>query len=326
VLDRARGSRALDLLAFASIWLVWGSTFLVIRYAIAGIPPFLMCALRLLAAGAALLVWARLRGDAWPRGREWVNASLVGILLPGVGNSAVTLGVAHLPGGLVALLVSTIPLWMGLFASIGPNAEPPGRQGAAGLVLGFAGIALLIGPGLVSGHDATHSPLWVLVPIGGSLSWAWGSLWSRRARLPRSPLASTGVGLTAAGLGLLLVSGGAGEVARWDVTHVPWSAWAALAYLSAFGSVLGFTAYLYLLGRVAPAKVATYAFVNPIVAMGLGLLFAGETLSTRTLIAAAVVLAAVWLITTAPPATRRVPAPEPEPAPSGPGAARARRA
>ena len=128
--DRPRGSRALILLAFASIWFVWGSTFLVIRYAIDGIPPLLMCGMRLLSAGLVLLVWAGLRGDARPRGREWVNASLVGILLPGVGNTAVTFGVAHLPSGLVALLLATIPLWMGLFSTFGPNGEAPGRQAA----------------------------------------------------------------------------------------------------------------------------------------------------------------------------------------------------
>ena len=302
--DHPRGSRALELLAFASIWFVWGSTFLVIRWAIDGIPPFLMCGLRLFSAGLALLVWAHVRGDAWPRGREWVNASLVGILLPGVGNTAVTVGVAHLPSGLVALLVATIPLWMSLLSAIGPHAEPPGRQAALGLGLGFAGIALLIGPGLFGSPSGPFEALWMLVPIAGSLSWSWGSLWSRRARQPRSPLVSTGVGLTASGLALLVLSAAVGDLAGWQPAAVPASAWIATAYLSVFGSVLSFTAYLYLLGRVAPAKVATYAFVNPIVAMALGLVFAGETLSGRTLTAAAIVLVAVWLITTARPAER----------------------
>jgi drug/metabolite transporter (DMT)-like permease len=300
--ERPRGSRALLLLAFASTWFVWGSTFLVIRWAIDGIPPLLMCGLRLASAGGVLLVWARLRGDVWPRGREWVNAALVGILLPGVGNTSVTIGVAHLPSGLVALLLATIPLWMGLFSTIGPLAQPLARQAVLGLWLGFAGIALLIGPGLLGSEHASFEPLWTLVPLAGALSWGWGSMWSRSAHQPRSPLVSTGVGLTAAGVALLVLSAAAGEVASWRPASVPASAWIATAYLSVFGSVLGFTAYLYLLGRVAPAKVATYAFVNPIVAMVLGLVFLGETLSARTLSAAAVVLASVWLITTARPA------------------------
>jgi len=296
--------RTLSMLAFASIWFVWGSTFLAIRVAIGGIPPVLMCAFRLLSAGFALLAWARLTGVAWPRGIEWRNAALVGVLLPGVGNVSVTIGVAHVPSGLVALLVSTIPLWMALLAAFGPEAQPPGRQALMGLVLGFAGIALLIGPGLIPGHDAGLSPFWALVPVAGSLSWSWGSLWSRRAQLPRSPMMSTGVGLVAAGVGSLLLALAEGDFHRWNAAATPPGAWLALAYLAAFGSVLGFSAYLYLLRHHPPSVVATYAFVNPIVAMFLGFLFGGESLTPRTLAAAAVVLAAVLLITTAPPAVR----------------------
>jgi drug/metabolite transporter (DMT)-like permease len=315
---RGASPRALLLLAFASIWFVWGSTFLVIRHAIADIPPILMCGIRLASAGLLLLAWARARGEAWPRGGEWRNAALVGILLPGIGNTAVTLGIGHVPSGLVALLVSTIPLWMGLLSSLGPEAEPPGRRAAVGLALGFAGIALLIGPGLVTGRDATLSPFWALVPVAGSLSWAWGSLWSRRVALPRSPLVSTGIGLLASGLALLVVSLAVGDFASWRPGEVGWGAWASVAYLSVFGSVLAFTAYVYLLARVEPAKVATYAFVNPIVAMLLGFAFGGETLSPRTLVAAAVVLAAVWLITTAPAA--RAGSPRGAGVPAGTGA------
>ena len=302
--EASRHERALVPLAFASIWLVWGSTFLAIRYAIAGIPPVLMCALRLLAAGVALVAWARASGARWPRGGEWWNAALVGVLLPGVGNLSVTVAEAHVPSGLVALLVSTIPLWMALLGSWGPHAEPPGRQALGGLVMGFAGIVLLIGPGLAGARGAALSPLWALLPVAGSLSWAWGSLWSRRARLPASPHMSTGVGLVAGGVGALLLALARGDLARWNAAATPAASWAALAYLAAFGSVLGFSAYLYLLRRLAPAMVATYAFVNPIVAMFLGFLFGGESLSARTLAAAAVVLAAVLLITTAPPAPR----------------------
>ena len=296
--------RVLSLLSFLAIWLFWGSTFLAIRYAIVGIPPVLMCGLRLLSAGLALVVWARVTGIAWPRGVEWRNASLVGLLLPAIGNVSVTLAVAHVPSGIVALLVSTIPLWMALLASFGADPQPPGRQALVGLGLGFGGIALLIGPGLVTGHDATLSPFWALVPVVGSLSWAWGSLWSRRARLPRSPMMSTGVGLVAGGVAALGVALAEGDFHGWNASATPASAWLALAYLAVFGSVLGFSAYLHLLRRHPPAVVATYAFVNPIVAKFLGFLLAGESLSPRTLAAAAVVLAAVLLITTAPPAAR----------------------
>src|SRR5262249_52341435 len=159
-----------------SLWLFWGSTFLAIRYAVVGIPPVLMCSLRLLSAGAALLVWARAAGLAWPRGREWRNAALVGVLLPGIGNVSVTLAEAHVPTGLTALLLSTIPLWVALLASFGRDGAPPSRRALLGLVLGVTGIALLVGPGLVTGHDAILSPTWALVPVLASFTWAWGSL------------------------------------------------------------------------------------------------------------------------------------------------------
>ncbi|HEY6195908.1 MAG TPA: EamA family transporter [Candidatus Eisenbacteria bacterium] len=316
----SRHERLRILLAFACIWFIWGSTFLAIRYAIVDIPPLLMCGLRLVVAAVLLLGYAIATGAAWPRGREWRDAALVGLLLPGIGNVAVTIGVAHVPSGLVALLVATIPLWMALLGSFGPNAAPPGRQAMLGLVIGFVGIVLLLGPGVAGGHQAPIQPGWALVPVLGSLSWAWGSLWSRRAVMPRSPLMSTAVGLAAAGVAVLLVSAGTGDLGRWSFAATRAPAWAALAYLAVFGSVIGFGAYLHLLRHVSPPIVATYAFVNPIVAMALGWAIGGESLGPRTLTAAAVVLAAVVLITTARPAPRGVSAPV------GAGAVPARRA
>ena len=303
----ARHDRLRVLLSFACIWFIWGSTFLIIRYAITDIPPLLMCGFRLALAGVLLLAYAAATGALWPRGIEWRNAALVGVLLPGIGNGAVTLGVAHVPSGLVALLVATIPLWMALLSSFGRHAAPPSRQAGLGLVLGFAGIALLLAPGVGAHRSAPIEPVWALVPVLGSFSWAWGSLWSRRAVMPRSPLMSTAVGLTAAGAVLVLLAALVGDFGHWSFasTHAP--AWAALLYLAVFGSVFGFGAYLYLLRRVAPAVVATYAFVNPIVAMALGWAFAGEALTPRTFSAAAMVLVAVVLITTAPAMARAEP-------------------
>lgn len=296
---RRRGVLAKVVLAFVSIWFIWGSTFLAIRIAIAHIPPLLMCGVRLLSAGALLLAWARATGAPWPRGAEWRNAAAVGLLLSAIGNGSVTLGVMRVPSGLVALLVSTIPLWMALFASLGRHGTRPGAQAIAGLALGFVGITLLIGPGLLDVRRAEFSPLWALIPVAGSLSWAWGSLWSRRVAMPRSPLLSTGVGLLAGGVVLMLASALAGEFARFSPAQVTPGSLAALAYLSVFGSVVGYSAYLYLLRTVPPAVVSTYAFVNPIVAMALGWAFVNEALTPRTLVAAVVVIAAVVLITTA---------------------------
>jgi len=315
---RERGILAKVLVAFAAIYLIWGSTFLGIRIAIESLPPMLMAAARLLAAGLLLVAWARVTGAAWPRGVELRNAALVGILLPAIGNGAVTLGTTHVPSGLVALMVATIPLWMALFASFGEGAVRPSGRGLAGLVLGFAGIALLLGPALADAAHADFPAAWALIPIVGALSWSWGSLWSRRVRMPASPLATTGVGMLVGGVFLLLVSAGAGEFARFDPARVTWASAGALAYLAVFGSVIGFSAYLYLLRTVPPGTVATYAFVNPVVAMALGWVFAHEKLAPRTLGAAALVVAAVALITTAKPGrpVRAKAAAESAPAPS----------
>ena len=298
---RERGLLVKVLVAFAAIYFIWGSTFLAIRIAIDTIPPLLMCAARLLSAGALMLVWARLRGETWPHGIEWRNAALVGVLLPGIGNGSVTLGETHVASGLVALLVATIPLWMALLAAFGAAAVRPRPQAAAGLLIGFAGIALLIGPGIAGSGAHAGSPLWALIPVAGSLSWAWGSLWSRGARMPRSPFMSTGFGLLAGGALLAVLGSAAGEWARFDPARVTAGSVAALAYLSVFGSVVGFTAYLYLLRTVPPSIVSTYAFVNPIVALTLGAVFAGEVLSARTLSAAALVIVSIVLITTTRP-------------------------
>ncbi len=296
---RERGILAKVLVAFACIWFIWGSTFLAIRIAIETLPPLLMCAVRLLSAGLVLLAWARATGAPWPKGAELRNAAIVGVLLPAFGNSSVTLATVAVPSGLVALLVATIPLWMALLASFGRDAVRPSAQAIAGLLLGFGGIALLLGPSLANAARAEFPAAWALVPIAGAFVWAWGSLWSRRVRMPSSPLASTGVGMLAGGALVLLASGAIGEFARFDAAGVTWPSLAALAYLSVFGSVVGFSAYLYLLRHVPPAMVATYAFVNPIVAMTLGWAFAGEALSGRSLTAGALVVVAVALITTA---------------------------
>lgn len=296
---KARGLLPLVLVSFAAIWFVWGSTFLAIHWAIADMPPLVMCGLRLLLAGILLLAWAVVTRAPWPRGAEWGNAAVVGLMLPAAGNGSVTVGTGHLPSGIVALLLATIPLWMALLASVGPRAVPPPPRALFGLVLGFAGILLLIGPGLLDAAHAEFSPWWALVPVMGALSWAWGSLWSRRVAMPGSPLMSTAVGMTAGGLALLVLATFAGEWPRFDVARIGARAWGSLIYLSVFGSVLAFSAYLFLLQHVRPEKVATYAFINPIVAMILGWTLAGEVMSARTLLAGAIVVVAVALITTA---------------------------
>jgi len=294
-----RGTLARVLLAFAAIYLIWGSTFLAILVAISTIPPLTMCAARLLSAGAIMLAWARLRGEPWPHGAEWGRAALVGVLLPGLGNGSVTMGETHVASGLVALLLATIPLWMATIAAFGPKPVRPGPQVLAGLLLGFGGTVLLVAPGVAGAGAAAVSPLWALIPVAGAFSWAWGSLWSRRVKLPASPVVSTGVGLVAGGVLIAAFGGLAGEWSHLDPSRITAGSIGALAYLSVFGSVVGFSAYLFLLRRVSPAIVSTYAFVNPVVAMVLGTVFAGETITPRMRVAAVLVVASVALITLA---------------------------
>ena len=314
---RERGLFVRVALAFLTIYLVWGSTFLGIRIAIDSIPPVLMCALRLGFAGVLMVLWARLRGGAWPRGREWGNAAVVGVMLPAFGNGGVTLGETRVPTGLVALLVGSIPLWMALLAWLGPHGVRPAPAVLLGLAIGFAGIGLLLGPGAFGARGANTFG-WAVIPVAGSLSWAWGSLFSRRARLPASAFMGTGIGLLAGSLLLFAVSAALGEYAHFDPSRVATRSLLALAYLSIVGTVLGFSAYLFLLRTVSPTLVSTYAFVNPIIAMVIGGVFAGEHLTRRALVAAVCVVASVVLITLsrlrapAGASTTRSPAPERE--------------
>jgi drug/metabolite transporter (DMT)-like permease len=310
VVDRLRGASPLVLAAFAVVYLVWGSTFLAIRMALDTIPPFALNGLRLSSAGACMLLWALLRREPWPNARAARNAIVTGLLLPTVGNTAVTLGTTHVPSGLVALLVGSIPLFMaalGALGAAGPRTSIRPRQWA-GLLAGFAGIGLLVASKPARHDVAMHGwepVLWALVPVLGSLSWAWGSLWSRRVEMPASPVISTGLGLAVGGAAMLAGSVASGDWARLDVSRVSATAWAALAYLSVFGSVLGFSAYLFLLRRVSPTMVSTYAFVNPVVAMLLGLAFAGERFTPLALGASGLIVAAVAILVTTPAATAR---------------------
>ncbi len=310
MVDRLRRAAPLVLVAFAVVYLVWGSTFLAIRVALHGFAPFLLNGLRLSSAGLAMLAWAAARREPWPTPRVALNSIATGLLLPTVGNTSVTLAETHVPSGLVALLVGSIPLFMALLGAIGAAgpATPVRRRQWLGVLLGIAGVAMLVAskPARNDVHMSGWEPvLWALVPIAGSLSWAWGSLWSRRVEMPASPVISTGLGLSVGGVALLAIAAARGDVARFDPAAVSASAWLALGYLSVFGSIAGFSAYLFLLRRASPTLVSTYAFVNPVVAMLLGWAFAGESLAPMTLAAAVLVVGAVAVIVTAPPAVAR---------------------
>lgn len=286
--------------AFAAVYVVWGSTYLAIRFAIDTLPPFLMAGVRFLIAGAVLFGFARLRGAPWPSWAQWRSAALIGGMLLLGGNGGVVWAERTVPSGIAALLVASEPLWIVLLDWLPPRPARPTGRVLLGLGVGFAGVALLIAPWSSSNGEAGAAavdPVGAIVIVLAAASWAAGSLYSRRAELPASPLASTGSQMLTGGVLLTLTGLGAGEAARFDPAAVSLGSVAALVYLIVFGSLVAFTAYAWLMRHVAAPKVATYAYVNPVIAVVLGWLLAGEPIGPRTLVAAAVIVGAVALLT-----------------------------
>jgi drug/metabolite transporter (DMT)-like permease len=296
--NKKHASRAEIMAAFASIYVIWGSTYLAISYAIRTIPPFLMGGARFLVSGALLYAWARTRGANRPTRLHWRNAVVAGGFLLLGGNGAVMWAEQVVPSGLTALLVSILPFWLVIIEWVRPPRTRPTAAVLIGLVLGFIGIVVLVGPGNVGGHGNV-SPVGALVLILGSLSWAIGSFWSRDAELPDSGILTTGMEMLGGGVLLVIVGALTNEFSHLDIHAISRPSAIGLGYLVVFGSLLGFTSYIWLLDKVSPAHLGTYAYVNPIVAVLLGWAIAGETLSVRTGVAAAIVICAVALITTA---------------------------
>ena len=294
----ARASRSQILAAFASIYIIWGSTYLAIRYAVQTIPPFLMGGLRFVISGALLYAWSRYRGAARPSRIHWRNAIIAGGFLLVGGNGAVVWAEQFVPSGMTALLVSILPFWLVIIEWVRPPRRRPATAVLIGLIIGFIGIVVLVGPGNLGGHGDVR-PIGAVVLILGSLSWAIGSFFSRDAELPQSGLLTTGMEMLGGGALMLVVGAVSGEFSHFEIRHVSTASAIGLLYLVTFGSLLGFTSYIWLLDKVSPARLGTYAYVNPIVAVVLGWAIASERLSFRTAIAAAIVICAVALITTA---------------------------
>jgi drug/metabolite transporter (DMT)-like permease len=288
------GSRARLLAAFASLWLIWGSTYLAIRLAIETLPPLLMSGVRFLVAGVLLYVWMRRRGEPRPTAPQWRAASLIGALLLLFGNGGVAWAEQTIPSGLAALIVAIVPAWMVLFDWFG-GASRPRPAVVGGLALGFVGVGVLVGPEDLFGGTAVD-PVGALVICVGTIAWASGSIYSRRAALPQSPQMTTAIQMLWGG-GWLVVAGLlTGEAARIDPSGVSLRSAAAWAYLVIFGSIIAYGAYVYLLRHTEPAKASTYAYVNPVIAVLLGWLIADEPMGPRVLIAVAIIIPAVALI------------------------------
>jgi len=296
--------------ATVSLWLIWGSTYLAILWAMKTLPPFLMAGARFLAAGAVLFLWGKLRGAPWPRAVEWRSTLVIGAFLMLVGNGGVVYAESRLPTGLAALLIATVPLWMVVLEALRPGGKKPNARTLAGVAIGLVGVGILMARGSHTVESAID-PIGVASCLAAALCWSLGSIYSRRAPLPQSPPLTVGMEMLCGGALLMLLGCVHGEVGTLDLAAVSTRSWAALAYLGVMGSLVGFSAYIFLLRETTPAVATTYAYVNPVVAVLLGWAFAGESITGRTIAAMAVIVGAVVLITL-PSGPRRGPQTEVE--------------
>lgn len=290
------GATAL-VLAFAAVYLIWGSTYLAIRFAIETMPPLGMASVRFLIAGSLMLAWSRSLGIPLPTGRQWRDGAVAGTLLLAGGNGAVVVAEQWVPSGLVALIVATVPLWLvALDAVFGSRARPSART-TVGLVAGFVGVGVLAGsPGV--GAGGAGEVFGMILVLCGSLAWAAGSLFSRYMTNPPRPRMLVAIQMLSGGSVLGVMAILAGEASGFSVSDVSGRSWLAFVYLILAGAIVGYVAYIWLLTVVPPSRVGTYAYVNPVVALFLGWAFAAEPLTFRSMVAAAIILASVVVITT----------------------------
>jgi drug/metabolite transporter (DMT)-like permease len=291
-------SVVLLIVAFAAVYILWGSTYLGIKYVIETLPPLISAGARFLLAGATLFIVGRFSKDyEKPTLTEWRSSAVVGTLLFLGGNGGVVIAEHHITSGLAALLVATEPFWVVLLSWLWLKGARPDWRVALGLLMGFAGVYFLMAGGAVRAGGATNQLFGMILVIAAGLCWATGSIYGVRAPASKSPILASGMQLLAGGSSLLLVGTLMGEWTGFEISVVSRHSWFALAYLLVFGSLIAFTAYSWLLKNARPAMVATYAYVNPVVAVILGWAIAGESFTGRTLLGAGVIVGSVVLIT-----------------------------
>lgn len=295
---QALSFRTRMIIAFTAVYLIWGSTYLAIRFTIETLPSYLSAGVRFLLAGLILYAFARFKKrEPAPKKEHWRSAYIAGgFLLLGC-NGSVVWAERYVPSGLAALIVAIIPLWMVLLEWWWYKTERPSKGVFIGIGTGFLGMWLLMSPGLLRvGAHSIHL-VGTIVLLLASLSWAIGSVYSRNASFPRSPLLSTAMQMIGGGVLLVITGVLVGEYSHFNIMSISVKSVGALIYLIIFGSLIGFTAYLWLLNNVGVTRTSTYAFVNPVVAIFLGWALAGEKLDIQTVIAAFFVLVAVIVIT-----------------------------
>jgi drug/metabolite transporter (DMT)-like permease len=300
-------------LALWTVYIVWGSTYLAIRVVVhpsdgEGLPPLLAAGVRFCLAGLIMLAFTVRRpapdGRPDPLGpRQWGAAAVVGVALLLGGNGLVSIAEKHVASGPAAVIIATVPIWATLLGAT-MGHERIGKRHAVGLLLGFAGVAVLV----VGSGGGRLSAVGVVELVLAALCWSAGSVWSRTAPMPRRPLVMTGMEMLCGGIGCVVAGLASGELSSVHLSAVPARTWLSVGYLVVFGSMLAYTAYVWLLGNAPLSLVTTYAYVNPLVAVLLGVVLLGEVFTARTAVATVVIVAGVALIVSKPRTSR--PAPE----------------
>lgn len=283
-------------IALLALYTVWGSTYLAIRFAVETIPPFMHASLRFLISGAILYIWRRAAGDPAPTLGNWKSTAIVGAALLLGGNGLVAWAEQSVPSSIAALMIATSPFWLTLFEYLRAGGTRPTWQAILGLVVGFAGVFLLIGPAEVTGADQSFDTFGTILLLLAPFFWSLGSIYAKGADMPKSTLMSTGMQMLTGALALFLVSLFKGELSGFSFGLISMRSWLALLYLITFGSLIGFVSYGWLLHNAPISLVSTYAYVNPVVAVFLGSLLADEPLNGRILLAAAIIIGSVVLI------------------------------
>jgi drug/metabolite transporter (DMT)-like permease len=287
------------LLAFAMIYFVWGSTYLAIRVGVREVPPFLLAAMRFLVAGFVLYGWMIARGERSPSGRQWMSASLLAVLIFVLDYGLVFWAEQRVPSGITAVMMATIPAFMALSEILFLRTQRLTVRLGTALLIGIAGVAVLMSPSLnLSG--APIDPLGAMALIIASMSWSVASALTRKLPLPLSKVMSSGAQMLAGGVFLALTAAALGEFRNFHPWTVSRAAWLSLLYMIVAGSIIAFTAYVWLLHHESPTKVGTYAYVNPVVAVLVGYFLGGEGLGLRTILGTAFVLISVLAITMTP--------------------------
>ena len=290
------------LLAFGIVYFVWGSTFLAIRVGVRDVPPFLLAAMRFLLAGGALYLWMRAKGTRSPTRQEWLSATLLAVLIFVLDYGLLFWAERRVPSGIAAVMLATIPLFMTLSEILFLGTQKLTVRLALALLVGIGGVAVLVNPSLTLG-EAPIDRAGAVALIVAAISWSVASALTRKLPLPASKAMSSGTQMLCGGVLLTLTAGALGEFRGFHPQAVSRGAWIALAYLTVAGSIIAFTAYVWLIHHESPTRVGTYAYVNPVVAVALGYFLGGETVGPRTLLGMLLVLVSVVVITTTPKPT-----------------------